>query len=193
MSQKKFIQFLEKEKYDYTIVDDKIVITYKGDVFLNNYLSIIPPGIIFNNEGRVYFTRFSFETWPVEFSSGVQFNNGSAVDLRSLKKLPPDVEFNNKGSVNLSSVKELSSSTQFNNKGDIFLGNVETLPSDIQFNNDGTIYLNFLETIHPNIQLNNKGSVFIENLDTNHWKGNIKGINGKRLFNIMIKQGVFNT
>ena len=52
MTREKFIQTLDKKRYSYKIEGDKIVVTHKGYVNLGS-LKILPPGVVFNNEGYV--------------------------------------------------------------------------------------------------------------------------------------------
>ena len=98
MTQEAFIKVLDKKDYSYEIEGDRIIVTYRGRVFLES-LTSLPPG--------------------------VEFKNGGSVFLKSFTSLPPGVEFKNGGSVQPYS------------------------------------------------------------------KFNIKGIDSKRLLNVMIKQGVF--
>ena len=94
--------------------------------------------------------------------------------LNSLETLPHDVEFNNGGDVYLDSLKTLPPGVEFNNGGDVRLVSLKTLPPGVEFNNGGDVYLDDII-----------GGYFDE------WKGNIEGIDSKRLLNVMIKQGVF--
>jgi hypothetical protein len=77
MTREEFIKVLEEEGYFYKIEGDKIVVTFKGNVWLNS-LKSLPLGVVFQNEGWVW--------------------------LNSLKSLPPGVEFKNRGSVDLESL-----------------------------------------------------------------------------------------
>lgn len=98
-------------------------------------------------------------------------------------------------------------SGDFNN--DIKLGALESIPSDVVFRNEGNVYLLSLYSIPPGTIFNNGASVYFEymlesisssvvfnnrlyiyckfNLDG----CDIKGIHSKRLFNLMIKQKIF--
>jgi len=107
MTQKEFIKVLDKKGYSYKIEGDRVVVTHKGDVFLDS-LTSLPPG--------------------------VEFRNGGYVSLHSLTSLPPGVEFRNRGVVGLNSII---------------------------------------------------GGEFDD------WKGNIEGIDSKRLLNLMISKGIF--
>ena len=107
MTQKAFIKQLDKKRYSYEIEGDRIVVTCKGGVDLDD-LTSLPLGVEFKNKGYVY--------------------------LRSLTSLPPGVVFKN----------------------------------------GGYVYLGLLI-----------GRWFED------WTGNIEGIDPKDLFNLMIKQGIF--
>jgi hypothetical protein len=109
MTQEEFIKVLNDKGYYYEIKEDKIIVTYKVNVWLDS-LTSLPPGVEFKNEGNV--------------------------NLDSITSLPPGVEFNNTGSVNLRSL----------------------------IGGDGLFH---------------------------KWKGNIEGIDSKRLLNFMISKGVF--
>ena len=107
MTQEAFINELDEKGYSYKIEGDKLVVTNERDVRLD-YLTSLPPGVVFRNKGSVY--------------------------LNSLKSLPPGVEFKNRWSVKLDSLI---------------------------------------------------GGWFDD------WKGNIEGIDSKRLLNSMISKGMF--
>ena len=68
MTQEEFIKVLDEKGCSYKIEGDKIIVTYRGSVFLES-LTSLPPGVVFKNEG--------------------------GVDLRYLTSLPPGVEFKN--------------------------------------------------------------------------------------------------
>lgn len=92
------------------------------------------------------------------------------IDLRELE-IPSDVIFENEGEVTLS---------------------IEEIPENVEFANEGDVYLYHVENIHPSVKFNNEGDVWLKvgwfNLI---WKGNIEGIDSKRLLNFMISKGVF--
>ena len=96
------------------------------------------------------------------------------VDLRSLTSLPPEVVFNNEGFVDLRSLKILPPGVVFNNRGSVSLRSLTSLPPGVQFNNLGTV----------NLRLMIRGWF-------NEWKGNIEGVDSKRLLNFMISKGIF--
>ena len=77
MTQEEFINVLNKEGYSYEIEGDKIIVTYKWNVYLNS-LTSLPPSVV--------------------------FRNGGYVNLVSLTSLPPGVEFKNEGDVYLPSL-----------------------------------------------------------------------------------------
>ena len=129
MTQEEFIAILDEKRYSYKIEGDKIIVTYRGYVDLED-LTSLPPGVVFRNGGDVWLTY--------------------------LNSLPPGVEFKNGGNVYLD------------------LNTLETLPPGVEFKNGGYVGLYKLD-----------GGYFSE------WKGNIEGIDPKRLLNFMIKQGVF--
>ena len=113
-------------------------------------------------------------------SPGVEFRNVGGVDLRSLTSLPPGVEFRNVGDVV--------------NGGNVWLNSLASLPPDVEFNNGGGVYLESLTSLPPGVEFNNGGDVgFISLISVyfNDWKGNLKGIDSKRLLNLMIKRGMF--
>ena len=58
----------------------------------------------------------------------------------------------------------------------------------------GYVDLNALTSLPPGVVFNNKGDVYLESLVGGwfeDWQGNIKGIDSKRLLNMMIKRGMF--
>ena len=100
--------------------------------------------------------------------------NKEYVYLESLTSLPPGVQFNNKGGVNLKSLKILQPGVVFKNKGSVYLNSLKSLPHGVEFKNKGSVGLESLT-----------GGRFRD------WKGNIKGIDSKRLLNFMISKGIF--
>ena len=96
------------------------------------------------------------------------------VYLSSLTSLPPGVVFKNGGTVWLDSLKIIPPGVVFNNEGYVDLGDLTSLPPGVVFKNGGTVYLNSLI-----------GGRFSD------WRGNIEGVDSKRLLNKMIKDGVF--
>jgi len=95
------------------------------------------------------------------------------VYLPSLTHLPPGVEFKNEGWVRLPSLTHLAPGVEFKNEGGVRLDSLTHLPPGVEFKNEGWVWLSSL------------------GLDTEEWVGNIEGIEGKRLLNLMIKGGMF--
>jgi hypothetical protein len=108
MTREDFIQMLNKGKYTYEVVGDKIVVLNNCDNVDLSALTTLPPGVQFNNSGGVYLN--SLTTLP----SGVRFNNGGDIVLDRLEFLHPH--------------------TIFNNRGDVYLNGIN-IPREIQFNN----------------------------------------------------------
>ena len=96
------------------------------------------------------------------------------VGLGALTSLPPGVVFRNKRFIYLDSITSLPSGVEFENRGSVDLRSLTSLPPGVEFKNEGFVYLESLI-----------GGYFDD------WKGNIEGIDHKRLLNKMIKQGVF--
>ena len=147
MTQEEFIKVLEFVGYSYEIEGDKLVVTHKGGVDLD-YLTSIPPGVVFKNGEYVY--------------------------LDSLTSIPPGVEFRNEGNVYLDALTSLPPGVEFSNGGDVWLKSLTSITPGVEFRNGGDVGLDALI-----------GGWFDE------WKGNIEGIQGKRLLNLMIKKGMF--
>ena len=138
----------------------------------NNYLyEIQGDKIIVTHDG--YVDLGFLETIP----PGVEFRNNGRVDLRSLETLPPGVEFRNGG-----------------NDGDVYLDYLKTLPPGVEFMNDGDVFLGSLEVIHPGVEFKNGGWVDLGGILggwLNRWEGNIEGVDGKRLLNLMTNKELF--
>jgi hypothetical protein len=96
------------------------------------------------------------------------------VYLGDLASIPPGAEFRNKGYVYLPSLTSLPPGVVFRNRGDVYLSSLSSLPSGVVFENRGDVDLNSLI-----------GDWIIE------WKGNIGGIDCRRLLNKMISLGLF--
>lgn len=175
MTREAFIKVLEYRSYSYEMTGNSVVVTHGDtthgdDVFLGlTTLETLPPDVQFRNKGSVKLN--SLKTLP----TGVQFNNGGNVHLNSLETLHSDVQFNNGGGVDLISLKTLLFDVQFMNKDWVILESLENIPSGVKFNNEGDVELRSLI-----------GERFFSK-----WKGNIEGIDSKRLLNVMISKGVF--
>ena len=116
------------------------------------------------------------------------------VTFGALTSLPSAVEFRNKGDVYLSSLTSLPTSVKFRNKGHVYLGDLTSLTPGVEFRNKGHVVLSSLTSISPGVVFDNEESVILKSLIGgwfNDRKGNIEGIDSKRLLNVMIKQGVF--
>jgi len=129
---------------------------------------IVGEELIVTHKGHVYLD--GLETLP----PGVEFKNEGEVDLSSLKTLPPGVEFKNGGDINLRLLKTISSGVKFKNTGWVSLPSLETIPVGVEFSNEERVWL---------------GSLMERWFED--WKGNIEGVNSKRLLNVMISKGIF--
>jgi len=99
-----------------------------------------------------------------------------------------------KGHVDLNSLETLPPGVEFKNGGNVYLESLETLPPGVEFKNTGNVYLKPLKTLPPGVEFKNGGDVDLSSLVGGwfeDWKGNIKGINYKRLLNVMISKGIF--
>ena len=114
MTQEAFIKVLNREKYSYEIEGDRIIVTYKGSVWLNA-LTSLSPGVEFRNGGGVHLSALT------SLSPGVVFKNGGGVYLDDLSSLPPGVEFNNGGDVDLKYLTSIPPGVEFKNGGDVDL------------------------------------------------------------------------
>jgi len=116
------------------------------------------------------------------------------VNLNSLKSLPPGVEFKNRGDVWLHSLTSIPPGVEFRNDGSVWLNSLKSLPPGVEFRNDGGVRLNSLKSLPPGVEFKNRWSVKLDSLIGgwfDDWKGNIEGIDSKRLLNSMISKGMF--
>ena len=130
MTREEFIKVLDGKEYSYEIEGDKIIVTYKGDLYL------------------------STKSWT-----------------------PPDVPD-----------EELS------NRWDEWSNLLTSLPSGVEFRNERHVYLEALTSLPPGVEFRNGGYVYLSALIggwLHEWEGNIKGIDSKRLLNLMISKGMF--
>lgn len=90
-------------------------------------------------------------------------------------------------------LKTFPSGVEFRNEGNVDLKLLTTLHSDVEFNNDGNVLLYNLEKIHPSVRFNNSGyvSLILLIISTIVWEGNIRGVESKRLLNLMISKEMF--
>ena len=118
----------------------------------------------------------------------------SRVDLSFLKSLPPGVRFENHGHVDFDSLESLPPGVRFQNQGWVSLDSLKSLPPGVQFKNNGDVGLSSLESLPPGFRFENQWDVDLNSLMGGwfyEWNGNIKGIESKRLLNLMISKGVF--
>jgi hypothetical protein len=117
------------------------------------------------------------------------------VHLSSLTSLPPDVEFRNEGYVYLDSLTSLPPGVAFKNGGHVNLRSLTSLPPGVEFINVGNINLDSITSLPPGVEFKHRGNlVYFKSLIGGYfsdWRGDIEGIDEKRLLNKMIKDGVF--
>jgi hypothetical protein len=119
------------------------------------------------------------------------------VYLNDLTSLPPGVEFKNGGTVMLNALTSIPPGVEFRNEGNVHLRDLTSLPPGVEFRNGGVVNLRALTSLPPGVVFRNKGDIYLNRLipifggNFKDWKGNIKGINPKRLLNLMIKKGIF--
>jgi len=104
------------------------------------------------------------------------------------------VEFKNRGGVWLASLTSIPPGVVFKNANDVYLGALTSLPPGVVFRNRGYVYLESLTSLPPGAVFENRGDVYLESLIGGYfddWKGNIDGIDPKRLLNKMISLGLF--
>ena len=104
--------------------------------------------------------------------------------LQSLTSIPSGVVFKNEGDVYLRALTSLPPGVVFENGGDVDLRALTSLPPGVEFKNGGNVFLKSFTSLPPGVEFKNGGSVHP------YPKFNIKGIDSKRLLNVMIKQGV---
>jgi hypothetical protein len=119
MTRKEFIDVLDEKGYSYEIVRNKIIVTDRGDIYLD-YLG------------------------DEEIPSGVVFKNGRNVYLGYLTSLPPGVGFENEGNVHLYALTSLPLGFVFKNGGNVYLDSLTSLPPGVEFNNVGVVKLDTL-------------------------------------------------
>jgi hypothetical protein len=79
---------------------------------------------------------------------------------------------------------------EFKNVGAVYLDSLTHLPPGVEFKNEGWVQLSSLTHLPPGVEFKNRGWVWLPSLglDTDEWVGNIEGIEGRRLLNLMIKR-----
>ena len=78
--------------------------------------------------------------------------------------------------------------------GYVVLSALTSLPPGVEFRNRGGVYLSALTSLPHGVEFKNGGDVGLKSLTGrlfSDWKGNIEGIDPKRLLNVMISKGVF--
>ena len=133
--------------------------------------------------------------YPYEIEGNkIVVTHKGTVNLRPLISLPPGVEFRNRGTVNLESLTSLPPGVVFNNGGGVYLRSLTSLPPGVEFKNEEAVDLKSLTSLPPGVVFRNRGDVYLRSLirgGFQDWKGNIEGIDSKRLLNKMIADGLF--
>ena len=112
----------------------------------------------------------------------------------SFRRVGDEILVTHQGDVNLSSLESLPPGVRFENKGDVGLPSLESLPPDVRFQNQGGVWLRSLKSLPPGVRFENQGSVWLSSLVGGwfeDWKGNIEGVNPKKLLNLMIDKKLF--
>ncbi len=132
-------------------------------------------------------------SYEIEGDKIIVTNEGT-VYLGSLTSLPSGVEFKNVGNIFLDSLRELPSDVEFKNGGGVWLDSLTSLPPGLKFKNKEDVYLDSLTSLPPSVEFKNGVDVYLRSLTGGYFserKGNIEGIDPKRLLNFMISKGVF--
>jgi hypothetical protein len=82
----------------------------------------------------------------------------------------------------------------FRNDGWVWLRSLTSLPPGVEFRNGGRVSLESLTSLPPGVMFNNGEFVNLKSLIGgwfSFWKGNIEGIDGNRLLNKMVADGLF--
>ena len=126
------------------------------------------------------------EGYPYKISNGkIVITNKSKGNIHLVGSIMGD------GSIDI--IDEIPSGVIFQGRGAVNLSSLETLPPDVEFRNSGNVDLDNLKLpVDLADSFNNSGHITFSNL---YWRGNfegnIDGIDNKRLFRFMIKQGMF--
>jgi hypothetical protein len=99
-----------------------------------------------------------------------------------------------RGSVSLSTLETIPPGVEFQNGGSVYLNSLETIPPGVEFQNTGDVVLTTLETIPLGVRLRNGGYVYLPSILggwMDRWKGNIEGVDSKRLLNHLIRIRIF--
>ena len=79
----------------------------------------------------------------------------------------------------------------------VHLEDLTSLPPYVVFNNGGNVWVEDLTSLSPGVEFKNVGNVYLGSLISgglhyfHYWKGNIEGIDSKRLLNFMISKEMF--
>jgi hypothetical protein len=133
-------------------------------------------------------------SYEIEGDKIVVTDRRLGIDLTSINSIPADVEFRNLHHVRLCLLNTLPPGIEFNNTGRVTLESLTSLPHGAEFKNEGNVLLNSLTSISPGMEFRNKGDVYLESLIGGwfeDWKDNIRGVESKRLLNLMISKGMF--
>ena len=99
-----------------------------------------------------------------------------------------------KRGVSLDALTSLPPGVEFRNGNHVDLGSITSLPPGVVFRNGGDVWLESLTSISPGVEFENRETVYLTSLTGGrfyNWKGNIEGIDSKRLLNKMISLGLF--
>jgi hypothetical protein len=90
-------------------------------------------------------------------------------------------------------IDEIPSGIIFQGNGGVNLSSLEVLPPDVEFRNIGEVDLSSMKLPTDLADsFNNSGDIIFSNLYwKGNWRGNIEGIDNKRLFRLMVKQEAF--
>jgi len=131
-------------------------------------------------------------SYEIEGNKIIVTHSESHVDLNHLTHIPPNIIFNNVMDVDLESIKYVPPGVEFRNEGSVYLASVISISPDSIFNNGWAIDLGPLKKIPPSVVFNNKGWVNLDWFGSSwEWRGNIEGVDAKRLLNKMISLGLF--
>ena len=131
--------------------------------------------------------------YKIEGNKIVVIHKGT-VELNSLTSIPLDMVFNNEGNVWLDSLASIPPGVVFNNKGGVDLDSLASIPPGVEFRNGGYLSFKSLTSLSPGVVFDNGGDIYLRSLVGgwfSGWKGNIEGIDNKRLLNKMISLGLF--
>ena len=112
----------------------------------------------------------------------------------SFRRAGDEIVVTHQGDVRLDSLKSLPPGVQFQNSGYVYLDSLKILTSDVRFQNQGGVWLHSLESLPPGVRFQNQRDVWLGSLVGGwfeDWKGNIGGVDPKRLLNLMIDKSLF--